>query len=108
MNYPENSVDVVALIYAHLPVGVRQRLHRESIKWLKPGGYIIIEAFNIDQLKNCSGGPKDVSMLLSERIIEEDFSSLQLEFLLITQAELQEGEFHKGKADILRFIGLKA
>lgn len=107
INYPENSSDVVALIYAHLPVEVRKRLYKEAIGWLKPGGRIILEAFNTHQLSNSSGGPKDVSMLLSEQIIQEDFGSLQPELLQVTQTELQEGEFHKGKADILRFIGIK-
>lgn len=107
IKYPENSADVVALIYAHLPVEVRERLYKETIRWLKPGGRIILELFNTNQLKNSSGGPKDVTMLLNEQIIQELFSSLHTELLKLVEIELQEGEFHKGQADVLRYIGIK-
>ena len=107
INYTQKSVDVVALIYAHLPAQVRKRLNNTAVNWLKPGGRIILEAFNPNQIGNLSGGPKEVSMLLTEQIIKEDFGSLQVKLLQMVETELYEGEFHKGKADVLRFIGQK-
>ena len=107
INYTQKSVDVVALIYAHLPAQVRKRLTNAAVSWLKPGGRIILEAFNPNQIGNLSGGPKEVSMLLTEQIIKEDFGSLQVKLLQMVETELYEGEFHKGKADVLRFIGQK-
>lgn len=107
INYTQKSVDVVALIYAHLPAQVRKRLNNAAVSWLKPGGRIILEAFNPNQIGNLSGGPKEVSMLLTEQIIKEDFGSLQVKLLQMVETELYEGEFHKGKADVLRFIGQK-
>ncbi len=107
IKYLENSVDAVALIYAHLPVEVRARLYNQAIGWLKPGGRIILEAFNTNQLGNSSGGPKDLTMLFNEQIIQELFGTLQTELLQMVQIELKEGEFHKGPAEVLRFIGIK-
>ena len=107
IEYPEKSADVVALIYAHLPVEVRARLYKEAISWLNPGGRIILEAFNTNQLGNSSGGPKDVTMLFNEQIIQELFGTLQTELLQMVHIELQEGEYHKGPAEVLRFIGIK-
>jgi SAM-dependent methyltransferase len=107
IEYPEKSADVVALIYAHLPVEVRTRLYKEAISWLNPGGRIILEAFNTNQLGNSSGGPKDVTMLFNEQIIQELFGTLQTELLQMMHIELQEGEYHKGPAEVLRFIGIK-
>ncbi len=52
VEYAENSVDVVTFIFAHLPPEVRKHIHQKAITWLKPGGRIILEAFNPDQLKN--------------------------------------------------------
>ncbi|MGF2414866.1 class I SAM-dependent methyltransferase [Ferruginibacter sp.] len=107
INYPENSVDVVAFIYAHFPVSIRTQIHRKAIQWLKPGGKIIIEAFNPDQLKNNSGGPKELSMLYTEEILKEDFQELQIECLQTLQTILSEGEYHQGVADIIRFVAVK-
>lgn len=108
VNYPENSVEAVAFIYAHFPPAIRKQIHQKAISWLKPGGKIIIEAFNPVQLQNTSGGPKDLSMLYTEEILREDFEELNIELLQTLQTTLQEGNYHQGKADIIRFVGSKA
>jgi len=43
--YLNDSADVFAIIYAHLPPEVRKQLHSNVFNWLKPGGKIILEAF---------------------------------------------------------------
>lgn len=107
ISYPEKAADVVAFIYAHFSTAVRQQIHRKAMQWLKPGGKIIIEAFNPDQLYNNSGGPKEVSMLYTTQILQEDFQELQVENLQTLQTTLTEGKYHKGVADIIRFVGVK-
>lgn len=108
VNYQESSVEAIAFIYAHFPPAVRKQIHQKAISWLKPGGKIIIEAFNPAQLQNTSGGPKDVAMLYTEEIIYEDFQELEIELIEMLQTTLQEGKYHQGKADIIRFVGSKA
>ena len=105
--YPENSADAVAFIYAHFPPVTRQLIHQKATGWLKPGGKIIIEAFNPKQLQNTSGGPQDISMLYTEDIIKTDFQNIKTEYLQSLQTTLKEGKNHQGKADIIRFIGTK-
>jgi len=107
VEYKENSADIVAFIYAHFPPAIRKQIHQKAISWLKPGGKIIIEAFNPAQLQNSSGGPKDISMLYTEEIIKEDFHNLNIELIETIQTTLQEGKYHQGKADIIRFVGNK-
>lgn len=107
ISYPENSVDAAAFIYAHFPPGIRKQIHQKAIKWLKPGGKIIIEAFNPDQLQNNSGGPKELPMLYTEGIIKGDFKGLKTELIQTLPVILKEGKYHKGKADIIRFVGIK-
>jgi hypothetical protein len=74
---------------------------------LKPGGRIIVEAFNTKQLQNNSGGPKDLSLLYTEDIIKEDFDGLKTDLIQTLQTELREGKYHEGMADIIRFVGIK-
>ena len=106
-NYAENSADVVAFIFSHLPEPIRKQIYANAITWLKPGGRIILEVFNPLQLHNNSGGPKDISMLCTEEIILEDFAALETELLMKVQTELSEGKYHEGKADVIRYVGVK-
>ena len=107
VTYPENNVNAVAFIYAHFPPDIRKYIHQKAISWLKPGGRIIVEAFNIKQLQNNSGGPKDLSLLYTEDIIKEDFDGLKTDLIQTLQTELREGKYHEGMADIIRFVGIK-
>jgi SAM-dependent methyltransferase len=107
ISYPENSVDVVALIYAHFPVNIRKQIHQKTINWLKLGGKILIEAFNPLQLQNNSGGPKDHAMLYTIDMLKEDFEGLTINLLEYNETILNEGTYHNGKANIIRFIGTK-
>jgi SAM-dependent methyltransferase len=106
-DFKEDSADVVALIYAHFPADVRKIAHQKAVKWLKPGGKLIVEAFNPQQIDNSSGGPKNIEMLYTEEMLREDFKDLKIENLISLETNLAEGEFHKGKADIIRLLATK-
>jgi SAM-dependent methyltransferase len=106
-DFKEDSADVVALIYAHFPEGLRKIAHQKAVKWLKPGGKVILEAFNPKQMENLSGGPKNMEMLYTEDMLREDFKELKIENLGSMEINLSEGEFHKGKADVIRLIANK-
>jgi hypothetical protein len=107
IDYPENSVDLVAFIYAHLPAEIRKEVHQKSVKWLKKGGKIILEAFHPEQLKNTSGGPKDLDMLYTEEMILSDFEFLEVELIENESIVLNEGAYHQGNANVTRFVGVK-
>ena len=94
-------------MYAHFPPSARKKLHQKAIDWLKPGGKIILEAFNPSQLENTSGGPKDEDILYTIAMLKEDFKSLNIELLETKHVQLNEGAYHKGKADIIRLIATK-
>ena len=91
----------------HLAEAERKILHQKAIEWLKVGGTILLEAFNPNQIGKKSGGPKDKDMLYTIDMLEEDFKSLNIELLETKQVQLNEGAYHKGKADIIRLIAIK-
>ncbi|MFC2129486.1 class I SAM-dependent methyltransferase [Bacteroidota bacterium] len=99
------SFDMLALIYAHSPF--RQDIHKKILRYLKPGGTILIEGFSKEQIKYNTGGPGRIDMLFSKKEINSDFSSLAEVDIRIEEVELDEGEFHQGKASVLRMIGKK-
>jgi 2-polyprenyl-3-methyl-5-hydroxy-6-metoxy-1,4-benzoquinol methylase len=99
--YGEEQYDLVVLIYAHFPPHLRNHVHKHCLQSLKPGGILLLEAFNPKQLSNNSGGPKDPTMLYSKEMMEKDFAG-QNYYIELLQTELHEGKYHEGLADIIR------
>jgi 2-polyprenyl-3-methyl-5-hydroxy-6-metoxy-1,4-benzoquinol methylase len=107
-NAPEKSFDVIALIYVHLKPDLRTSFHQKIARWLKPGGKLILEAFNLKQLNNHSGGPKDEDMLYSRSMLKSDFNqTFKIDYCGDVTLWLEEGPFHEGKADVVRLIATK-
>lgn len=103
----QNFYDAAALIFIHLNDELRSAVNQKAIAALKPGGKIILEAFEKEQIKNESGGPKDEELLYSLEEVINDFIDLDFEKLAKETVELNEGEYHKGKAAVIRFVGVK-
>lgn len=107
VSFPEASFDAIGLIYVHLPPDFRQLLHQRILSWLKPGGHIILEGFGKDQLQFQSGGPRDINMLFSKAMLEEDFAALKNLHIEEASIDLEEGLYHVGKAAVVRLVGEK-
>jgi SAM-dependent methyltransferase len=100
------SVDAVVLIYVHLPSSMRLRAHRALARGLKPGGWLILEAFHPQQLQHRSGGPQDVDMLYtSEQLTAEFDGMLKPELAWQGETTLAEGPGHQGLAHVTRWLG---
>ena len=99
--------DAVGLIYVHLPLTIRIAFHKEIIRSIKKGGYLIIEAFSKEQINFTSGGPTNIDLLYNKDLLLEDFKELSV--LCCTKEEifLNEGDFHKGKASVVRLLAQK-
>jgi len=98
---------VVGVSFLHLPRLQRRILSVKMWESLRIGGRMIMEVFSHEQLKFASGGPKDISLLYSEEEILSDFPCFRIESLQTMTIELNEGSGHKGKASVIRFIGVK-
>ncbi|MCK9271265.1 MAG: class I SAM-dependent methyltransferase [Bacteroidales bacterium] len=99
--------DVAAAIYVHLPEALRKKFHQQLAKAIKPGGMVIIEAFDKEQLKRDSGGPPDVQLLYTTEILHSDFAGLlELKMLCRQQVHLTEGR-HLGNGEVVRYVGVK-
>lgn len=99
--------DAIGLIYVHLPEKEREIFHRQIHNSLKSGGYLIFEAFAKEQIHFTSGGPKDLSLLYDAPTICNDFPFLHILSCGQKEINLNEGNFHKGKAAVLQLIGQK-
>ncbi len=103
--YPGESFDMLTFIYAHNTN--RKDNHRRLLKFLKPGGTVVFEAFSKAQINNPTGGPKDLKMLYSVAELKDDFSSLSELKVWEEEIVLDEGDKHSGKAAVIRLVGKK-
>ena len=99
--------DAVGLIYVHLEPVLRKKFHSEIAKSLLPAGYLVFEAFAKEQKNNTSGGPKDEALLYDAPTVCSDFQHFHILSCGQKEVDLQEGEFHKGKAHVLHLISQK-
>lgn len=112
LTFPENSFDAIALIYMHLPPAFMAECHRQLVEYLKPGGVIIFEGYSKKHIEYqhanpTAGGPRDIDMLFDIAQIQGEFPSISFTSLSEEEIDLQEGQFHEGKAMVIRFTGKK-
>jgi SAM-dependent methyltransferase len=112
LNIANYSYDSAALIYAHFPPNIRDSYHQKISELIKPNGILILEGFSknhleLQQHNPNAGGPKKEALLFSIEMIKNDFSNFEIIQLEEKEVELNEGEYHQGKAKVIRFIGKK-
>lgn len=112
LTYQPNQFDAIALIYAHFPANVKSIYHKHLTTYLKKGGFVIFEAFSKNHLSYMAanekmGGPKDIADLFSIDEIKTDFNEFEMIELKEQEIELNEGQYHVGKASVIRFFGRK-
>jgi SAM-dependent methyltransferase len=98
------SYDAVALIFAHKHESLRPKVHRKLATALKPGGYLLLEAYSKDQLAYGTGGPPNEQLLYALDDLREDFSNLDIVELEKLEVEIHEGRYHTGLASVVRLV----
>lgn len=104
---PMKDFDVVSLVFVHLPPDIRQKIHRQLIQMLKPGGLFHMVAFSPEQLQYQSGGPKDLALLYDEDILRSDLQPLQDLQCVEIDGYFEEGAFHHGRYQAIEVIGIR-
>ncbi len=98
--------DCISFIFAHVPFPERVLVTGNLIANLKPGGTIIFEGFSKRQAEYQqiykSGGPKEQDLLFSIQELECTFRELTITYLEEVEVDLMEGDFHRGKASVIR------
>lgn len=105
----EESADAVVLTYVHLPRQLRTAVHRRLAKALRPGGWLVLEAFHPRQLEYGSFGPKSEELLYTLDQMREDFGGVLVEVEQFEgEVTLKEGRGHAGPGYVIRWVGRRA
>lgn len=99
--------DAIGFFYLHLDSKDRPVAHQFISDSLVSGGVLIMEVFSKSQLGRNTGGPRNEDMLYSLAEIQNDFQDFEFVLLEEIEAELSEGDLHKGEAMLVRFVGVK-
>jgi 2-polyprenyl-3-methyl-5-hydroxy-6-metoxy-1,4-benzoquinol methylase len=106
-NFDSESFDLVASIFFHLPIDIGKYFLNNVHRSLKQSGHIILEAFTPLQLNNKSGGPSDINFLMTSEILKNELGMFCAIENYESEIFLNEGIFHQGKANTIRYFGFK-
>lgn len=98
------NYDAAGLIFTHMAVEERKKLHRAVADALLPGGIIILEAFHKSQTGYDSGGPGNQELLYNAETIQSDFAGMKFLELVEKEVTLKEGPGHNGRAAVVRAL----
>jgi len=106
--WPTAAFDlIVAIFFQFLGPDERADIFSKIKNALKPGGLLLMEGYNLHQLKYANGGPSNIANLWSRKLLESafgDFSSLEI---IEEDRKLAEGTRHVGKSALIDLIGWK-
>jgi SAM-dependent methyltransferase len=99
--------DLIIAIWAHVPVSVREQMHRGVQSGLRIGGRYIFEAYHPDNIGRGTGGPQDPTLCVRADDLRRELSSLEVLHLAELEREVNEGTLHKGLAAVTQGAFLK-
>ena len=107
VQFPLESFDVIMSTYFHTPPEIRPLIHAQFIKWLKPGGTLLLEGFNKRQLAYSSGGPKNAVWLFDTETLALECKSMDIKLNEEIIRTLNEGPLHQGLAEVIQLKAMK-
>lgn len=97
----------IVAIFAHLPPVLRARVFNAATDGLTAGGAFILEAYRPKQLEYGTGGPREVSMLMSLETLRTELAGLRIEHGVETEREIHEGTYHQGRSAVVQILAFK-
>jgi SAM-dependent methyltransferase len=108
INLEENSWDLIIGIFAHFPLHVKHHIWPQIYAALKPGGKLIIEVYDQEQLRFGTGGPQHPDLLYTieelEELLGNQFDAYQIEKVF---REIHEGAYHNGASATIQVLATK-
>jgi SAM-dependent methyltransferase len=104
-DWPVDAFDGIASVFLHMEPPQRKTMHAAMAQALRPGGLLLIVAFNPAHLahratRQSAGGPGDDARLYPLALLRRDFAELDLLDGAETDLELREGRFHVGPSAV--------
>jgi SAM-dependent methyltransferase len=97
----------IVSVWCHLPSALRERVHRDCVRALEPGGVLVLEAYSPAQLAHNTGGPKSEDQLYSLAQLRSDLEGLEWIIGREVEREVHEGRYHDGLSATVQVVARK-
>ena len=103
--WPQDAYDgVVAIFVQFADPAMRERLFAHILRCLKPGGTLVLQGYTPKQLDYKTGGPPQVTHLYTGALLRQAFADLEVIELRDYEAELTEGNSHRGRSALIGLV----
>ena len=107
--WQKGHYDGVAAIFVQFAdPALREKLFKNMIHCLKPGGHLLLLGYTPKQLEYGTGGPSVLSHLYTPQLLQDAFGSLAMQSLEEYETELAEGDGHKGRSAVIGLVASRS
>ena len=103
-NQGEARWDAIVSIFFHASPKVRDIVYQRTVRALRPGGLLILEAYTPKQIEFGTGGPPLAELMMTADILRETFLDLEIESLEELERDVVEGSGHTGHAAVVQLL----
>lgn len=108
-SWQKEHYDGVAAIFVQFAdPALRERLFKNMVRCLKPGGCLLLLGYTPKQLEYGTGGPSVLSHLYTPQLLQDAFGSLAIQSLEDYETELAEGNGHKGRSAVIGLVASRS
>lgn len=104
----EGAWDCIVSISCHVHQDLRERLHRDVVAGLKPGGTFLLEAYTPKQLEFGTGGPRSTEHLMDLETLRVELDGLEFIHGQELVRNVVEGTHHTGPGAVVQVLARKA
>lgn len=101
------SWDVIVSIWVHMAPALRERVHADCVRGLRPGGAFVLEAYTPDQVERGTGGPSDPALTMTVEGLRRELAGLEFAILRERVRGVHEGKYHDGVSSVVQVLGIK-
>jgi len=97
----------IVSIFLHLPPDLRRSVNQRAVQGLRPGGLYVSEHYTPAQLAHGTGGPKEMALLPTLTLLQEDLQGLEQIIGRELERNVVEGRGHTGHAAVVQVLARK-
>ncbi len=106
--WKSNHYDLIAAIFFQFATpNMRVDLFAQMRDSLKPGGYLILQGYTPKQLEYKTGGPPSIDHLYTAELIQDLLRGMEICDWQEYEAEIHEGEGHRGMSALMGVVARK-
>ncbi len=106
--WKSNHYDLIAAIFIQFATpNMRVDLFAQMRDSLKPGGYLILQGYTPKQLEYKTGGPPSIDHLYTAELIQDLLRGMEICDWQEYEAEIHEGEGHRGMSALMGVVARK-